>query len=95
MNGKKTGGRKKGTPNKATAFTRTTFSALLDTYANGGDLEKDFKALPPKDRIAMAEKLAQYCIPKMQAVAMDLHSTDNGTPTLADRLRELSQEPEN
>ena len=95
MNGKKTGGRKKGTPNKATAFTRATFATLLDAYATKGDLQKDFESLPPKDRITMAEKLAQYCIPKMQAVAMDIQPETDGTQTLAERLRTLSQEPEN
>ncbi len=91
----KTGGRKKGTPNKATAFTRATFSQLLDKYSASGDLVSDFMSLPPKERITMAEKLAQYCIPKMQAVAMDLQQTDTSAPTLTDRLRALSQEPDN
>ena len=62
----KTGGRKKGTPNKITTDLKTWLSGLLDN--NRQQFEKDLKKLEPHQRISVMEKLLSYAIPKMQSV---------------------------
>lgn len=86
----KTGGRKAGTPNKATSFTRETMANLLNQYANSGMMSEDFLALDPKDRITMAERIAQYIIPKMQATALDVSTA--AAQTIEERLRQLAKD---
>lgn len=86
----KTGGRVKGTPNKATSMSKAVISDLLNTYSSSGLMSKDFRALEPKDRLAIAERLTQYVMPKMQAVSAEVN--DQRNLTIEDRLRELSGE---
>lgn len=86
----KTGGRTKGTPNKVTASIREAVSDLLDEYNNSGDMERDFAALEPRDRIMMAERLMAYVTPKMQAVQANVHASTSIT-TLDERLAELAE----
>lgn len=57
------GGRKPGTPNKATKTVRQWLNDLINK--NRAQVEKDLKALQPKDRLAILEKLMQYTVPKM------------------------------
>lgn len=75
----KTGGRKKGTPNKATNDMRKWLKSFLDQ--NQEQIEKDFKALEPKERIQAFERLLQYTLPKMQTmdanIELDALSEDN------------------
>ena len=49
MKGKKTGGRVKGTPNKATATLKESIVDMLSEYRDSGDMKSDFNALDPKD----------------------------------------------
>lgn len=91
MQGKKTGGRKKGVANRATAITKQIFSDLLSDYHDSGKLQADFYALPPRDRIYVAEKMAQYCIPKIQSVALDIADTADKA-TIQDKLIALAQD---
>ena len=94
MKGKKTGGRQKGTPNKITADTKTAIAELLQNYATSGDMEKDFKAIKSaKDRLYVAEKFAQYIIPKQQAISAEI-SADVTDKTIEQRLEELSRDPD-
>ena len=86
----KTGGRVKGTPNKATSMSKAVISDLLNTYSSSGLMSEDFMALEPKDRLAIAERLTQYVMPKMQAVSAEVN--DQRNLTIEDRLRELSGE---
>lgn len=86
----KTGGRVKGTPNKATSMSKAVIADLLNTYSSSGLMSKDFMALEPKDRLAIAERLTQYVMPKMQAVSAEVN--DQRNLTIEDRLRELSGE---
>lgn len=62
----KTGGRRKGTPNKVTGNIREWLSNLVDK--NRLQIEKDLKALEPKDRLQVLEKFMQYTTPKMQSI---------------------------
>jgi hypothetical protein len=58
----KTGGRKKGTPNKSTSNLRDWVSTLIES--NLEQIEADLKILEPKERCLFIEKLMQYVIPK-------------------------------
>lgn len=64
------GGRAKGTPNKVTATVKEWLSTLIDK--NRRQVERDLKALEPKDRLQILEKLMAYVIPKQQAVAAQI-----------------------
>ena len=87
----KTGGRKKGTPNKATSLSKAVISQLLSDYNESGLMLKDFKQLDPKERMIIAEKLLQYTIPKMQSTAVDL-AVDEGKKSIVDVLTDLSKD---
>lgn len=82
-------GRKKGVPNKVTALNRAVITALLAEYNESGLMAGDFAELEPKDRLAIAEKLMQYCVPKMQAVAVDVNAAER-SQSLAERLAGLA-----
>ncbi len=58
-------GRPKGRPNKITQDTRAWLSAVIDK--NRRQMERDLKALEPKERLQIFERLMQYVIPKQQA----------------------------
>lgn len=58
-------GRPKGKPNKITKDTRAWLSAVIDK--NRRQMERDLKALEPKERLQILERLMQYVIPKQQA----------------------------
>lgn len=60
----KSGGRKKGTPNKITFGLRDFISKLL--FKNRKQIELDLQELTPKERILMFDKLLQYVIPKQR-----------------------------
>lgn len=85
---KKTGGRTKGTPNRATATIRDTISTLLSDYQQSGRMSEDFLKLEPRDRLIIAERLMNYVAPKMQATAVDLKQSE--TDSLTARLIALS-----
>lgn len=63
----KTGGRKKGTPNKITGDLRAFVSGLLD--ANRTQIQKDLRSeeITPYQRLVFLEKLMAYVIPKQNA----------------------------
>ena len=89
--GKKTGGRQKGVPNKATVLGKDAIVGLLADYSNSGLMSSDFAGLDPKDRLAIAERLMQYVMPKMQATAPDISDTGH-KKTIEDTLAELTGE---
>lgn len=66
----KTGGRQKGTPNKTTNDMRKWLKSFLDQ--NQEQIEKDFKALEPRERIQAFERLLQYTLPKMQTLGANI-----------------------
>lgn len=65
----KTGGRKKGTPNKVTASLREWITELIDNERER--MQSDLQKLEPKDRLMMLEKLMQYVLPKQHSTRMD------------------------
>lgn len=62
--GKKTGGRVKGTPNKTVAPIREKFEQLLEGYGID-QMIKDLKSLEPKERLTIVGGLAEYIVPKL------------------------------
>lgn len=93
MKGKKTGGRVKGTPNKVTGMSKAIINELLADYSGSGLMSKDFLALDGKDRLAIAEKLMQYVLPRMQSTSVDI-AVDNDKKTLEETLSTLANEDE-
>jgi len=63
------GGRPKGTPNKITTELREWICNFIDS--NKDQLQNDWEALEPKDRIVMFEKLLKYALPTLQAVQLE------------------------
>lgn len=88
--GKKTGGRKPGTPNKTSAEVRSKLSKVVSDYYNSKTFEEDIADLDPKDRVQVMEKLASYVLPKMQATTLDM--TVESKKTIEDKLIELSMD---
>ena len=62
----KTGGRTKGTPNKATAELRERFSSLLES--NFDTIQSDLNNLEPKDRIKTILEISKFVIPTLKSV---------------------------
>ena len=62
--GKKTGGRSKGTPNKDNRATKEKFQQLLDGYSIQ-EMIKDLKSLEPKERLQIISGLGEYILPKL------------------------------
>lgn len=93
MKGKKTGGRTKGTPNKATQFGKQLIQDILTDYSDTGAMAKDINDLEPKDRLDIMVKLMAFVTPKPQSV--DMTVTDHRNKTIEDTLIELSEENEN
>ena len=90
-NGEKSGGRKKGTPNKTTAAARKFMAAIMEEYADGELIKDDWKKLKPRDRMELAKDILPYLVPKLQAVAVIEDEETNGRRrTIEDRLIALS-----
>lgn len=86
----KTGGRVKGTPNKLSSCMRSNVKEILSEYTSSERMLKDFRALEPKERLFLAEKLMNYYMPKMQATAVT-NLADDARKTIEDQLVELSE----
>lgn len=85
----KTGGRKKGSPNKITKAVKECITNMLTEYTNSETFLKDFATLEPKERLMIAEKLMNYIVPKMQSVAVeDNNKNKNSTVDLLIQLRD-------
>lgn len=57
-------GRKTGTPNRVTGDLRQRIQQLLDEQFD--NLQADFKALDPKERVNAFIRLLEYTTPKLQ-----------------------------
>lgn len=62
------GGRPKGKPNKITGTLRDWLAEFIDSKRQ--QIEADWQALEPKDRIVMFEKLVKYVLPTLQATTI-------------------------
>lgn len=74
----KTGGRTKGTPNKATAAVKSYITDVLQRYMQPATedstqptLEKDLAEMLPEDRVKAMTNLAAYILPKQQALTIE------------------------
>lgn len=66
----KTGGRKRGTPNKVTGTVKEWLATIIDN--NRMQFEKDLKSVPPLERLKVISSLLPYIIPKMQNVTAQI-----------------------
>jgi hypothetical protein len=78
--GQKFGGRKKNTPNRNSNEIRQQFQQLIDN--NLEQLNEDFKALKPKDRINAVINLAKFCLPTLKATELSTTTEDGITPVV-------------
>jgi hypothetical protein len=84
MNRFKTGGRKKGTPNKITTELRETLTDFISNEFNG--IQERVNSLKPKERLNLLTKLIPYVIPR----AIEQMNFDDITIT----LREAPEPPQ-
>lgn len=61
--GKKTGGRKRGTPNKGNAEVKEKIAILFGGYSQE-QMEADFMELRPLERLKLYATLAEFITPK-------------------------------
>lgn len=90
--GRKTGGRVAGTPNKVSSTVRGTIAKMLDEYFNSDIFVKDIADLDPKDRVAAMEKFTAYVAPKLQTTTLDVATETK--KTIEDKLVELAGDEE-
>jgi hypothetical protein len=67
MQGKKTGGRIAGTPNKLTSELRTTLKGIIAGELDA--LPQTFEQLPAKERLELLIKLLPFCLPKVDSIS--------------------------
>ena len=102
MKGMKTGGRKKGTPNKENplkGFIRAhslSYFEPKNVKFNGkttimSDFELDMAELAPDDRVNAELRLLEFHTPKMKAVDVDMSARVN-VRTIEDKLSALCGE---
>jgi hypothetical protein len=66
MQGKKTGGRVAGTPNKVTSELRKTLKGIIASELEA--LPTTFEQLQPKGRLELLIKLLPFCMPKVNSI---------------------------
>lgn len=100
MKGMKTGGRKKGTPNKENplkGFIKSHSLAYFEPKEVKCDdgkkrtlshFDLDIQALAPDDRVNAELRLLEFHTPKMKAIDMDVNANVN-VLTIEDKLRAL------
>ena len=83
---KKTGGRKKGTPNKDTKELRERISDLIDN--NFDNIQADMDTLTPEKRLDFLVKLFEYSLPKLNRTEIDA-DVNTKPQNIAFDIREL------
>ena len=68
MKGQKTGGREPGTQNKVSGSLRQMINDFLSE--NWDQMQTDFKALDPKEKLMFYEKMLGYALPKLQSTTL-------------------------
>lgn len=76
--GQKLGGRKKGTPNKATVSIRDSFKKLIEN--NLEQLEADLLELKASERIRAIVELSKFCVPTLKSVDVTDTTPKDETP---------------
>ena len=86
IQGNKTGGRQKGTPNKATANLKNTIHGIVERQFE--TLESDLEELDGRDKINFVLKLIEYVLPKQREQKINFNEmTDTEIDTLIERLK--------
>lgn len=78
----KTGGRRKGTPNRVTADLRARIKQMLD----GADIEDAFEALDAREKVRLFATLAEFIVPKCTRIDQQI---EEEIATLKKQLNEL------
>jgi len=82
-------GRPKGSPNKTTTEVRQWLSRLIEK--NRKQIERDLKAIEPKDRLLVLEKFMSYTVPKMQSVQAQIDFNNLTDEQLDNIVLEITQ----
>lgn len=61
-------GKPKGAVNKTTSDLRQWVTSFIE--GNRAQIQKDWQALEPKDRIVLFERLLKYTLPTLQATSL-------------------------
>lgn len=77
--GKKTGGRKKGTPNQSTAEVRDKIAGLIGQY-QPEQMFADFMELKPIERLKLIATLAEFITPKQTRTTVE--QEDQASPSV-------------
>ena len=65
----KTGGRQKGTPNRAPGRMRESIESILVAYIEDGVMAGDLMAIPdPEKRVGAALRMMDFVIPRLQRI---------------------------
>jgi len=85
-------GRPKGKPNKVTKALKDRIQIFLEK--SWPTVEKDFKNLDPKDRIALYERMLKYVIPtqKESSVSVDIDGINKDQPLFVEIIKSASDE---
>jgi hypothetical protein len=67
-------GRTKGSANKTTALSRKLFNDILEQNIN--TIQDDIDTLQPLERLKVLLHLAEFCIPKLKAMELDVQGSD-------------------
>ncbi len=82
----KTGGREKGTPNKATANLKNTIQGIVERSFES--IESDLHDMDKKDKLGFVLKLIEYVIPKQRETKIDFNSlSDEEIDELINKLK--------
>jgi len=76
----KTGGRKKGTPNKDTKQIRDNFQMLVEN--NMELLDQDIKKMNPKDRVKTVLEMARFVLPTLKSIDLSASKETEIAPVI-------------
>lgn len=83
-------GRPPGVLSKASKELRVNITRFLED--NFEQVEKEFKTLSAKDKLAFYKDLLQYCLPKLQANGISLNAGDLSEVQLDEMINQFLKE---